>query len=154
MSKLSIIAASEVCKKWFAKKSSLKYHENSAHNKLKTTFKCILCSKVFSHKSNLKIHIKIVHEKVKVECENCSKTFASKSNLKVHSKLHMKIKSSESLKCILCDKEFRHRWNLNSHLAIVHEKIRPYRCECCNKTFSKKGNLKQHSKIHLNVNQN
>ena len=50
-----------------------------------------------------------------------------------------------SLQCEICNRNFKTKQNLNSHIASVHEKKKPYQCEICDKAFTEKSKMKLHA---------
>ena len=93
--------------------------------------------------SNLRLHKKNVHEGLKVhKCVYCNKDFSQLVALKVHiNRLHEQKEKDE--KCHLCDSAFKMKYDLERHIAGVHNK-NPYKCDFCSKTFGFKGNLDKH----------
>ena len=85
----------------------------------------------------------------KVQCEICFKTFNKAKILAKHkAKFHdTPIVPTESVdnkyKCKLCDKSYKGRKGLRSHVKSVHEKKRTS-CEICNKSFVTNNTLKRH----------
>ena len=82
-------------------------------------------------------------------CEICNKTFSSKINLKNHFEgTHLGL---IKYKCDMCEKGYTTVSGLNTHINVVHKKIR-FNCSHCDQTFSEKGNLKVHvQRIHLGM---
>ena len=62
---------------------------------------------------------------------------------------------SKEIKCMECDKAFRHRHNLVYHVKTVHLKANATKCDLCDgKTFSTKGGLNAHvQSVHLGQDQ-
>ncbi|XP_065320612.1 uncharacterized protein DDB_G0283357-like isoform X2 [Gordionus sp. m RMFG-2023] len=51
--------------------------------------------------------------------------------------------------CPFCNKTFKFKSNLHTHIKAVHKKIKPHVCGICSKSFSLKQNMKTHMKnIH------
>ena len=80
-----LVTQCKKCDKSFSKRSSLKVHIKTVHDKVKS-YKCNSCSKAFGQKHNLKVHINTVHEKqthinvekvldVRVICKNMLEQF-------------------------------------------------------------------------------
>ena len=47
-------------------------------------------------------------------------------------------------KCDICKAEFRQKVNLNTHIAKVHEEMKPFKCDLCNAKFTSKHSLNGH----------
>lgn len=73
------------------------------------------------------------------------------SNFVETSKTDRKIESPKLFPCPHCDKKFKRRITLNTHMA-VHTKIRPYVCDICKKSYATKCDLTNHQKIHTDRN--
>ena len=57
-----------------------------------------------------------------------------------------------SVKCSMCDKEFKSNNHVKRHIMEVHEKKRPHACSLCDLRFGQKSQLKTHIKgKHKNV---
>ena len=44
----------------------------------------------------------------------------------------------------ICKAEFRQKVNLNTHIAKVHEEMKPFKCDLCNAKFTSKHSLNGH----------
>ena len=78
------ITQCNICTKTYNKKTSLKYHIDSAHAR-KRFEKCESCGKTFSKAGYLKNHIHTVHEGHKDhKCQYCGKSFSQAGHLKKH----------------------------------------------------------------------
>ena len=54
--------------------------------------------------------------------------------------------------CGKCGKVLSNAFNMKTHIAAVHDELKPFRCNTCNKVFALAGNLKQHiDSIHLEL---
>ena len=56
------------------------------------------------------------------------------------------INGKEEFKCLSCDKIFKHRSVLCTHIDLVHEKKKPYLCNKCGYKAATKSRLKIHDK--------
>lgn len=72
-----------------------------------------------------------------------------KNERKNHS--NRKNTKEELFACEQCNKTFEVRGNLQRHVKVVHERIRPYACDHCDKRFSSSSNLKYHLHTHTKV---
>ena len=56
-----------------------------------------------------------------------------------------------SLKCEICDKEYKNNKGLKNHFNIIHNLEKEYCCNICQKIFNVQGELTVHLKsIHAN----
>ena len=85
---------------------------------------CPLCFKKFAQRRDRDRHVKGVHEKkqsVKFKCLSCDKAFMSRTSLDYHTEtVHGE---NSSVKCKICEKEFRHEQVLKRHLKSVHKDL-------------------------------
>lgn len=86
----------QFCSKSFSSKEALVNHEVK-HSK---GLQCPRCPLTYSRKSNLKTHVRTVHDKVFFTCsfEGCQKEFAHRKSLRHHQKSHDQTTSSPSTK--------------------------------------------------------
>ena len=140
-----------ICKKKFRCKSTLLNHVETVHHKIKD-FLCDICNQYFDTKDNLKTHINTLHIGLKnLPCKICGKLY-SKAYLGKHMKrMHENSDKHKKLKtlfqCNLCDKEFVHKANLETHVDIDHFGIKKFSCTICDKKFKRKQNLNMHLKM-------
>lgn len=61
-----------------------------------------------------------------------------------------KTKPIKKFKCLICQKRYSTKGNLNNHTKTIHENIRPYRCDYnnCDKCYSNPSKLETHKRIH------
>lgn len=52
-------------------------------------------------------------------------------------------------KCSLCGKLFASCFSLKRHVALVHEKLRPFACHLCELTFGERSKLQTHLQTHV-----
>lgn len=74
-----------------------------------------------------------------------SSTHAPEKEIRPHPKARGQ--QQEVPKCQYCGKEFRKRWNLESHL-LVHQQKLSFPCGDCERSFIRKSDLKRHMKSH------
>lgn len=129
----------------------LKAH-SAAHNQ-ERRFKCTICPQNFRLKHHLAAHKKRhatkddQEKKIVITCDICAENFKLKQQLTAHRKIH-KIKGEiKTFKCHICDKDFSHECNLNTHMKY-HNGDRPFACDQCPKCFVHKGDLGRHMKMH------
>lgn len=73
-------------------------------------------------------------------------TFKRLHHLNDHERNHSEV--PRPFLCQFCDKAFKHRKHLNSHL-VIHRGTKEHQCNLCFKSFNRKDNLQQHlRKVH------
>ncbi|XP_029171653.1 oocyte zinc finger protein XlCOF6-like [Nylanderia fulva] len=97
------------CKKTFAEKRYLKYHQR-CHSE-RTKFTCDICTKKYTRMDNLTRHNVLHVNPNKFACTMCSKTFTRKDLLNKHRKSHEKY----NLYCVKCGKYFKSILTLANH---------------------------------------
>ncbi|XP_063380556.1 zinc finger protein 98-like [Cydia fagiglandana] len=130
------------CPKLFFTVRGRSYHYKSIHLGLKV--KCEICSKEVTH---LKAHKLRAHNQTALPhgCPTCGRRFISRSMLAAHMISHTEIHAFE---CHVCQKKFRSKHYVLTHIRQVHEKERNYQCEFCSKAFFSKALLNEHLRIH------
>lgn len=53
--------------------------------------------------------------------------------------------------CDICNSTFHHATNLNSHIKVIHQGIRPHACKLCDKRFPNAFSLKRHIISHTGM---
>ena len=125
----------------------------------------------FGAKINLNQHVASVHEGIKpFKCEVCDCNCSwkgqlnqmkkrSHSNVKfVNTAFQLRMTSINLLlqfmedirlpfKCLVCERSFSNKSDLNQHVATVHEGNKPFKCKVCEHSFSKKSSLKRHNAL-------
>ncbi|XP_072753707.1 uncharacterized protein [Anoplolepis gracilipes] len=97
------------CKKTFAEKRYLKYHQR-CHSE-RTKFTCDICTKKYTRLDNLTRHNVLHVNPDKFACTICNRTFTRKDLLNKHRKSHEKC----NLYCVKCGKYFRSILTLENH---------------------------------------
>ncbi|XP_056868702.1 general transcription factor IIIA, b [Takifugu flavidus] len=164
------------CVKSFNKRNQLKAHQGEHQNVL--PFHCSLkgCSREFPTHGKLKHHERVhagyvcetnacpfesktwteylKHRKkhqAKVPCQRCQKLFNNAWFMHQH-ELRVHVGERRKLLCPKkgCNKEFTHRFNLDSHIKGDHEGKRPFGCAYagCGKSFVMKESLWRHEVVH------
>ncbi|XP_017280167.1 zinc finger protein 91-like [Kryptolebias marmoratus] len=110
-------------------------------------FTCPVCTKTFSQSYHMTRHVRNQHDLGDHVCTKCGKSFSTWLDLKAHRKTH----AVEGLTCLACDKQFKGRAALASHLRL-HGKVksnpRSLKCSDCNKEFRRSYHLKRHIMSH------
>jgi len=77
------------------------------------------------------------------QCPHCPMTFNNLKGLNQHiGKVHDE--SGKNCVCTLCDKKFKTKYAVKSHVSQVHEKTTKVRCPLCPRTLYNKYMLKKH----------
>ncbi|KAG4070430.1 hypothetical protein HA402_005662 [Bradysia odoriphaga] len=134
---------------------------DSKHNEFGEYF-CDICksSKNYRTKVRLKAHISNVHIKgiepgkaahPKYECNLCKKQLSSKAALKSHmdSKHSDGRELKEQFHCETCDKVFKRKQSLTSHVILHSGKT--FDCTECGRFFSHPDYLSKHRRHHKEV---
>ena len=114
------------CKKEFSKKSNLKRHVESIHEKGRE--KCFLCEKEFR---NLASHMESTHEKKEPKCEVCGETFKLMKQLRSHR--YSKHKIVKKHICEICGQQFVTNFVLVKHKKSLHNDTvtKMFKCDKC-----------------------
>jgi KRAB domain-containing zinc finger protein len=114
---------------------------------LEKCFKCMYCNKYLSTKAALKRHTRIHTNEKPYVCQVCSKPFSDGSTCRKHEHSHT---DDRPFKCRYpnCDKEYKQRLGLNSHINSVHIGKREHLCEKCGTGFTTKPGLNRHVLTH------
>ncbi|XP_054004722.1 zinc finger protein 62-like [Hylaeus anthracinus] len=103
------------CKKTFAYKRYLKYHQKCHSDKTKYT--CNICTKKYTRIDNLTRHNMIHVNPNKFNCPHCRKTFTRKDLLNKHLKCH---DDENRVFCEICQKDFAAMRTLEDHRKCCH----------------------------------
>lgn len=110
-------------------------------------FSCPVCAMTFSQSYHMTRHVRNQHNLGKYICSKCGKSFSSWLDMRAHKKTH----AVEGLTCLACDKQFKEKAALASHLKL-HKKVesgpRSLVCGDCGKEFRRMYHLKRHIVTH------
>lgn len=150
----------ESCDWLFSKKSTLKRHEQRAHEGIRPHI-CKECGKGFFESFELKKHAYQHTGEGPFDCELCDSKFSDPISLKRHkNKVHLrkqkKIENSslteqKKYHCDQCDKTFVTTRNYLAHQRNAHQRkkaIHPYICKYCGKGFNASLHLENHTNTH------
>lgn len=111
-------------------------------------FSCPVCAVTFSQSYHMTRHLRNQHNVGEYVCSKCGKSLNTWLELRAHKKSH----AVEGLTCLACDKQFKEKGALLSHLK-VHQKIqssspKSLTCGDCGKIFGRMYHLKRHIVTH------
>ena len=132
----------------FTRKENAKLHVLRAHKK-EFNFKCSQCPKEYPVKSELNFHIKVVHTEKTLKCPECSKFFSLPKLLKKHLEVchNADYKPAEAkFVCDKCDFKTAVKINLQDHIDVKHNGIKPC-CTYCDFQTINPSLLRKHTKI-------
>ncbi|KAL0858282.1 hypothetical protein ABMA27_012184 [Loxostege sticticalis] len=120
-------------------------HALSAHRRRhRVRWRCTTCGDTSSRASVAADHYARQHGASPPAhvCSACGHTAQSLGRLRLHMKNH-----AERPKCDLCDKSFRDKSSLRTHM-FIHKGEKEYSCSLCGKEFLFKYALQVHAKTH------
>ncbi|XP_046370719.1 zinc finger protein 595-like [Haliotis rufescens] len=125
------------CKKLFGSKNELQKHRRQNHRYYRL-FQCDQCES----------KIKIYSSTEMVDCFNCGKHFdqTNYSPYTLSKQFYVK-RTTQDLKCPICEKQFSSRRGVLEHQKI-HTNIKPHLCNVCGKTFRTLPPLRIHMRVH------
>lgn len=129
-------------------------YEHILHHKNPNIFTCEICGKRCKSTDKLKEHKKshMSEEMKKFECLTCHMKFATNAKMKHHSLVHIP-DDKKTEQCSKCDRKFANRALLNTHIRVIHDKIRNFVCEICAKPFLSLSSLTAHQIVHHDLKQ-
>lgn len=110
-------------------------------------FKCNKCNRNFSQYTCLKRHENVCYDSKNFVCDICNKRFRNKFNISQHMKVHIR-----RYKCPECGVTCSTNAGLKVHILYLHSTDRPEVCILCDKRFVNKNQLDKHyrCKSHKN----
>ena len=90
-----------------------------------------------------------VPTKASCKCTLCGKIFEDIDSFEVHINKSHDFKQSKH-SCDVCNKEFIHKLNLDTHIKADHENIQDFKCDKCQSQFGSIVLLKRHiQRVHF-----
>ena len=124
------------CGAAFASISSLRLHNCST---------CSQCGEVFREAQALSNHQNLDHG---INCDNCDMKFLKAVDMMNHTyRNHRGDPKPKKITCKVCQKEFKKRKQLDTHMN-QHEELKRFFCEFCGKRFIFLSQLTHHLGIH------
>ncbi|XP_065217431.1 uncharacterized protein LOC135843459 isoform X2 [Planococcus citri] len=127
------------CHKAFALLQNLRAHEGAVHGKKiktshntirieKQSYECAECGSNFVRRKSLVAHLSEIHgNNERFECHTCGRKYSRKRNLKKHiidthqDRVHGTSKKKSRFYCVICNKLFQFRHQLEQHYQEFHE---------------------------------
>lgn len=132
------------CGKGFNKERFKIVHENWHKNDKRHV--CIVCKKNFSYSAALRGHQRGVHNVTIRMSENCCSKCNKTFRKKTNLESHIQSVHTGTL-CDRCGKNFRNVHVLKLHI-LTHTGDKPFSCTTCGKCFSRKSFLEGHLRTH------
>jgi len=134
------------CKIEFVDSQKLLLHITQKHPD--RPHKCPQCNRSYAKKSSLVHHIKTYHDNPGAYiCGVCETKFNRKDFLDKHMRRHSDVKE---FKCESCEKSFKTKAGLSSHIHGVHRSDRQYVCDDCGFKTNWNSAVDEHKKLHTN----
>jgi len=131
------------CDRRFPSEYDVRVHERTHTGE--RPFTCEYCSKAFARKSILDVHRTLHTGQRDYVCNVCGMAFNRKSKLDVHTAEHNNLLVS----CDLCEKQFKCKAYLVTHLKTHTKSEEEFPCELCRKSFRSARGLRHHvNKAH------
>ena len=107
-------------------------------------YPCNICGKFFKAPGIVKNHINLIHIKVEKTFKCESCEKVAATNYELQKHIALVHEGRRDYKCDTCGKDYQTKNALNGHIKLVHDKIRDNHCNLCTKSFSFPGHLKRH----------
>ena len=132
----------DLCGIEYSSKATLNQHQKCIHSSIES-HECEVCQKTYSTKKCLVAHYANNHVAKRIQkynCALCDIDFNSKRKFEYHNSTKHEASKHEASKfeCEKCDKTYKLKYLLNSHLK-EHKEGRNTKCEICGKFFTGKG---------------
>ena len=132
----------DLCGIEYSSKTTLNQHQKCIHSSIES-HECEVCQKTYSTKKCLVAHYANNHVAKRIQkynCALCDIDFNSKRKFEYHNSTKHEASKHEASKfeCEKCDKTYKLKYLLNSHLK-EHKEGRNTKCEICGKFFTGKG---------------
>ncbi|CAK1546612.1 unnamed protein product [Leptosia nina] len=134
-----------VCSVRYKDKDAVAGHVSFMHSG--NTFNCDKCGSSFKRPQYLRRHIEQIHNKTTpMECPICHQVYYESGWYRNHIRKHNKeIQESKTVKCTHCDRKFKHKSYLKTHM-MIHESVGDVTCLECSGTFKNYHELDLHYK--------
>ena len=132
------------CYMKFPKIGNLRMHLKRTHG-ISNLHTCDQCDYTTMSNSDMINHRNRMHlNKRPYSCDQCDSSFFTTTELSRHTNaVHLKI----LYPCEYCDYKSPNKRNITLHINRKHLKLRPFLCILCNKAFCAKGDLNRHKQL-------
>jgi len=111
-------------------------------------FECDFCGKKFALRASLKNHI-FAHINIRpYQCQFCEYSSLNSHTVRKHQFVHIAPSVLET--CQICNRQFKTKDNLRSHMDS-HNPKKIFSCDHCDKTFNNLRGLKSHVGVHTGI---
>ncbi|GAB0097558.1 hypothetical protein DMENIID0001_132080 [Sergentomyia squamirostris] len=109
---------------------------------------CPNCERSFERVASLKKHIQTHHAgEMSISCQTCGQLFQDTQSLESHRRSSHR---PRKLHCPVCEKTFRHQYNLTEHIRLHSDSEKPFECDLCGQRCFHKQDLRAHIElVHL-----
>ncbi|XP_075988363.1 uncharacterized protein LOC142984545 [Anticarsia gemmatalis] len=118
---------------------------------------CHICFEVFKSPIERNKHI-ATHKTTEFRCHGCNTCLSTAEELTEHSNTYNRnlkarnipVEAKDGLTCLICNKDFKTKMSLNTHLLTHTDRKRDHTCDICGKCFLNKQTLAGHFMFHNN----